>query len=81
MLDGVQSYFKHEGVGIFIVGSWHVQLRSKSVLLVRDQELQLFEHCLRWSAARVDVLQQNMARSQPKGAKAASGEKKMMEEL
>eukprot|EP00435_Cladocopium_sp_Y103_P020054 s1042_g4.t2 len=54
---------------------------SNSVLLVREQELQLFEHCLRWSAARVDVLQQTMAGSQPKGAKAASRGKKTMEEL
>lgn len=48
---------------------------SNSVLLVREQELQLFEHCLRWSAARVDALQ-TMAGS-PKGAKAGG----KMEEL
>jgi len=30
---------------------------SKSVLLVRDQELRLFEHCIHWSATRIAILQ------------------------
>lgn len=77
MLDGVPSDFmttRGSWSLHSLVGSWHVQVRSNSVLLVREQELQLFEHCLRWSAARVDVLQ---TAGSPKGAKAGG----KMEEL